>query len=101
MLQDLQNMMQKNNETLDLSKPLKSSNANNDNKWNFSKINFFDSLYNDKSSLINNVIKYASKNTYFRDVHVFIERIKNIIQIKNDELIHNNFYICLKNMILT
>lgn len=39
---------------------------NNDNYWwNFLKVDFFDSMYDDKFVVIDNFIKHANKNIYF------------------------------------
>ena len=35
-------------------------------------------------------MKYINKNIYFRDIYFFIKRVKNIILIKNIELIREN-----------
>ena len=72
-----------------------------DLKWNAFELRFFDSLYDEKSAIIDNVIEHFDKNTYFRDIHIFIERIKNIAQIKDDTIVRNNLYICLRKTILT
>ena len=36
-------------------------------------------------------MKYIKKKTYFRDITIFINRIKNIIRVKDIKLIRNNF----------
>ena len=35
-------------------------------------------------------MKHINKDIYFRDVHLFIERARNVITIKNVELIREN-----------
>jgi hypothetical protein len=35
-------------------------------------------------------MKHIFKNTYFRDVYLFIERVKNVVTIKNVKLIRKN-----------
>ena len=57
-------------------------------------------MYNEKFSTNDDFVKYADKNIYFRDVHLFIERIQNIVKIKNFEMIRNNLYICLRDKIM-
>ena len=59
-------------------------------KWNAGDLDFFDSLYDGKSASNNEVIIYTGKNTYFRDVHFFIERVKNLVTIKDAELMRDN-----------
>ena len=51
---------------------------------------FFNSFYNNKSSNIEVKIKYIKKKIYFRDIMIFINRIKNIARVKNIELLRNN-----------
>ena len=45
-------------------------------------------------------IMYVDKNIYFRDVHVFIERVKDMIIVKSAKKIRNNLYICLRDIAL-
>ena len=45
-------------------------------------------------------MKHAEKNIYFRNVYVFIERVKNMTIIKENEMIKNNFYIYLQSITL-
>ena len=58
-------------------------------------------MYNEKFVVINGFIEHINKNIYFRNVNVFIEQVKNIIKIKEIELIRQNFYICFKSTTLT
>ena len=53
-------------------------------------IDFFDLFYENKSNNIEIKIKYARKKIYFRNVIIFIDKIKNIIKIKKIELLRNN-----------
>ena len=57
-------------------------------------------MYNEKFNTNDNFLKYADKNIYFRNVHLFVERVQNIIKIKNLEMIRNNLYICLRDTII-
>ena len=87
--------------SLNESDLLELNETNNDIiKWNVKDLNFFDSLYDEKSVNNNEVIIHTSKNTYFRDVHLFIERIKNFVMIKDAELIRDNFWTCFWNTAL-
>lgn len=45
-------------------------------------------------------IEHAGKDTYFRDVHLFTERIKDIAAVKNAELVRNNLNTCLRGTAL-
>ena len=40
------------------------------------------------------------KKTYFRNIIIFINKIKNVIKIKNVKFLQNNFQIYLYNEIL-
>ena len=51
---------------------------------------FFDSFYNNKSSNIEAEIEYTRKKIYFRDITIFINRIKNIARVNDIELLRNN-----------
>ena len=70
---------------------------NDDEKWISQKVNYFDFFYDNKTTIIDEFMKHVDKNIYFRDVHMFVDRIKNVIVIKSDKLVKNNLYICFKN----
>ena len=42
-------------------------------------------------------MKHAEKKTNFRNMFIFIDRIKNVIKMKNAKLFRNNFQISLRN----
>ena len=93
-------------ESSDSSEFLESSNQNDDNidnniKWNSANLDFFDSYYDDKS-LTNEAssIVNTDKNTYFRNVHLFIVRTKKMILTRDEQLIKNNLWFNLKNIAL-
>ena len=65
-----------------------------------SDVGFFNLFYNGKLSDIKVEIKHAEKKTYFRDVFIFINRIKDIARVKGVELLRNNLQICLRNKAL-
>ena len=71
------------------------------NRWNLNEIDFFDFIYDDKFSIIDNSIEHANKNTYFRNFHLFTKRIKNMIIVKRMKLTNQNLYICLRDLVLT
>ena len=58
-------------------------------------------MYEFKFVVIEISIKYFDKNIYFRDVNMFIDRIKNMTIVKNIELIRQNLYICFRDIVLT
>lgn len=72
-----------------------------DSRWNAADLGFFDPLYDGKSTATGNAIEHSGKDTYFRDIHIFIERIRDIAQIKGDLIVRNNLYTCLRGTALT
>ena len=58
-------MLLNNDENLNYKINVNNDNKNKLKKLNFNKINFFNFMYNDKSFIINNFIKYVNKNIYF------------------------------------
>ena len=70
------------------------------NRWNAIDIEFFDSYYDDKTAVIASIIEHTEKDIYFKNVYVFIERVKNLTIIKKDESIKTNLYNCLRNIVL-
>lgn len=59
-------------------------------------VGFFDPFYDGKSSDTGAGIEHAGKDTYFRDVTIFIDRIKDVARVKGSELLRNNLQICLR-----
>jgi len=43
---------------------------------------------------------HIGKKTIFRDVHLFNERVKNIAAIKDEKMIAENLYTCLRDIAL-
>lgn len=41
-------------------------------------------------------MKYVEKKTYFRDITIFINKIKNIVRVKSVKLLRNNLQIYLR-----
>ena len=62
-------------------------------------VGFFDPFYNGKLINTGFVMEHAGKNTYFRDVHVFIDKIIDVSRTKND-LVRQNLQFCFRNSIL-
>ena len=94
---------QQNNDQIDQSKSLESSdfsnsfdeNLNIDEStfWRSKNLDFLDSklfTFYDSNSMIRD-----DKNVYYRNVHFFCERIRNLVAIKSEELIRVNLNICL------
>ena len=57
-------------------------------------------MYDEKFVVIDEFIEFIDKNIYFRNVIYFIDRIKNMIEIKKVEIIRQNLYICFRNIVL-
>ena len=66
----------------------------NDNKWKSKNLNFLNfhlfTSYDIESMIRDN------KNIYYHNIYIFIERVLDLIAIKNQEFIKINFNICLK-----
>jgi hypothetical protein len=69
-------------------------------RWITFDIEFFDSMYDNKFTFTNEFIKHAEKNIYFRNVHLFLERVKNVIRMKNVNQVRKNLFICLRELTL-
>ena len=65
------------------------------------KIDFFNSRYQNKTTTKTFALKNIDENTIYRDVHVFIFKIKNYFHIYNYQFIRDNFYRCLQDDIFT
>lgn len=72
-----------------------SDNENVNNRWNSSDLEYFDSMYDGKFVSIESALKHMSKNTYFRNVHLFLERAKEMMILKINELIQINLWLSL------
>ena len=70
------------------------------NGKNVVDIRFFNLHYDDKTAATTSFIKHTRKNIYFRDVHMFIEKVKNMIFIKRNEAVKTNLYNRLKSIVL-
>ena len=70
-------------------------------KWNPVELNFYDFNYDDKTFSNDDAsMKHAEKNIYFKNVHLFVIRVKEIAMIKNNQLRKNNLWTCLSNIAL-
>lgn len=61
-----------------------------------SDVGFFDPFYDGKSSETASGMEHAGKDTYFRDVTVFIDRLKDVARVKGADLLRTNLQICLR-----
>ena len=70
-------------------------------RWNPAELSFYDPNYDGKT--LNNddaSMEHAEKNTYFRNVHLFVIRAKETAMTKDSQLVKNNLWTCLKNTAL-
>ena len=58
-------------------------------------IEFFDLFYNSKFNKTILKIKHARKKIYFKNIIIFIDKIKDVIRVKKIELLRNNLQIYL------
>ena len=59
-------------------------------KWNAQEIGFFDPFYEEKTVATGGPVASSDKNTYFRNIHMFINRITNMTSVKDDQLLRDN-----------
>lgn len=69
-------------------------------RWNAFEIEFFDSMYNKKSINIDQTMKHTDRNTYLRNVHLFIEKTKNIAIIQKKQHVRDNLFTCFRKAAL-
>lgn len=70
--------------------PLGESNSSNTSRFNPGDIGFFDPFYDNKSIDTGSRIEYTGKETFFRDIIIFINRNKDISRTKGTELVRSN-----------
>lgn len=73
-----------------------SDNENVNDCWNSSDVEYFDSRYDDRFVSTESALKHMSKNMYFRNIHLFLERAKEMMILKTDELIWINLWLSLR-----
>ena len=74
------------------------SNSGFDHRFNPAEIDLFDPLYDGKSVATDGPLELAGKDTYIRDVHLFIDRVENMARIRDPELVRNNLYACFRGI---
>ena len=101
MQQTNQRNQQESIESFDSSDWSENDNDDNDNNQFQSKhLDFFDSFHDNKSVIIDTIMKFTNENIIFRNVHLFMIRTKNFAIIKSDDFVRRNLYLCLKNDVL-
>lgn len=69
--------------------------SDNNNHWKKFELKFFDFWLS--ASLDAESIMQEDKDFYYRSVHLFVERIKNVIEIKEQEIVRTNLNTCLRD----
>ncbi len=69
-------------------------------RWNSDDIDFFDSNFDEKFAFTDETVTHAEKDTYYKDVHVFVERIKKMIIMLEFEIIRKNLSSCFRESAL-
>ena len=69
-------------------------------RWNPAELGFFDPMYDGKSVSTGAGIEHAGKDTYFRDVHLFIERAKQFAITKDASQVRSNLWMSLRGTAL-
>ncbi len=71
------------------------------NRWVTADLRFFDSTYDEKILTTIESMQHAKKNIFFKNIHLFIDRVKNFAMIKDYDTMKNNLYTCLRDMTMT
>lgn len=74
-------------------------NALNPTRWNPGDLGFFDPNYDNKSVSTGSPIEHTGKETYFRDVHLFVERARDLVVIKGN-MVRENLWMSLRGTAL-
>ena len=67
-------------------------------RFNLNDIGFFDSFYKGKFIDISFIIEYIDKSIFFRDIYIFIDRVKDVARVKSDILLRQNLQIYLRGI---
>ena len=70
-------------------------------RWYAADLGFFNPNYEGKTITTGEAMEHAGKDTIFRDVHLFVERVKDIAATRGDELVRQNLSTCLKGVALS
>ncbi len=55
-------------------------------------------MYDNKFTFTKEFIKHVDKDIYFRNVHLFLKRVKDMIRVKNVNQVRKNLFICLRDL---
>ena len=59
----------------------------NGDRFNLDDIDYFNLFYEGKLLDIVAIIEHINKSTFFRDIYIFLNRVKNIARAKDNELL--------------
>lgn len=77
-------------------------NGNSTARWNPGDVGFFDPLHDGKSVASGaSSMEHTGKDTFFRDVHLFLEHARDVAGVKGDDLVRTNLWTCLKGTALS
>ncbi|KAJ5675356.1 hypothetical protein N7462_008253 [Penicillium macrosclerotiorum] len=65
--------------------------AQSDTTWKAADIGFFDPGMKNKDGILT-----SGTTTYFSDVYVFIDRMKDLVNLKSEEVVRTNIHSCLR-----
>ncbi len=57
-------------------------------------------MYENKFVVTEEFIEHAEKDIYFRNVHLFLKRVKDVTKVKNAAQIEENLFTCLRELTL-
>lgn len=69
-------------------------------RWYAANLGFFNLNYKNKLATTGDAMEHAGKDTIFWDVHLFVERVKDVAAVRRDKLVRQNLSICLKGSAL-
>ena len=72
---------------------------NKSDRWNFENIGFFDSNFENKSAITDELLIHSNKDTYYKNVHVFVKRVKEMTIVLKTNVVKKNLSSCLRDTI--
>ena len=63
------------------------NNIDDTKRFNSDNVNYFDSFYESKFIDTILIIKHINKSIFFRNSHIFINRVKNVARVKDNILL--------------
>lgn len=80
--------------------PSGNANGGGSDRFNPDDVGYFDPFYESKTIDTAPAIEHSGKSTFFRDIHVFVDRVKDVARAKGDVLLRQNLQICLRGTAL-